>query len=279
MAKLSVMLLCCNRGLSAGAMTPRYLVDTLSAAGVTGLEPAPTWCEQEPALWSELRTIAEGRGMAWSCCDVMVNFIGDGTPAARLEALDRVEKGIEFCREIGCSLALLPGTKPCEGMSNAEGRRIYGERLAEAAEKAVGSGVGLMIEDFGVYPNFAASGTHCAEVLALAGDEIGMNFDNGNFLLGGELPSECYVMFRDRIRHVHIKDFRVRSPDGRSSLVSPRGVGYEGCLIGSGDAQVDGCLKLLKADGYEEWLSIEAGGFDNLDEAVYGAEFISRCWD
>jgi sugar phosphate isomerase/epimerase len=277
--KLSVMLMCCNGGLSAGALQPADLIADLAAVGVTGLEAVPQWCAQEADLWTELRRIAEDAGMQWCCCDVVVNFIGDGSRKAREEALEKVVREVDFCRRLGCELALLPGTKPAPGMSNEEGRRIYGDCLAAVVERTAGSGVTLMIEDFGVYPHFAAGAGHCEEVLAGAGDAVRFNFDNGNFLLGGDLPVEAYQRFRERVAHVHIKDFRVRAPDDSSSLVSPSGVGYEGCEIGSGDAQVAGCLHLLKRDGYEGWLSLEAGGYDNIDSALAGARVIRDIWE
>lgn len=279
MTKLSVMLMCCNGGLSARAITPERVIADLGVAGVTGLELVPQWCEQEPGLWAELRRIAEDAGMEWCCSDVVVNFIGDGSAAAHRDAVEKVLRGVDFCREIGCTRALLPGTRPAPGMSNEEGRRLYGERLAEVAGRTAGSGVTLMIEDFGVHPLFTASAAHCLEVLDIAGDDIKFNFDNGNFLLGGDLPVECYQTFRDRTAHVHIKDFRVRVPNDKPSLLSPTGVGYEGCDIGAGDAQVEGCLRLLKHDGYDGWLSIEAGGYDNVDAAVQGAQAIQRVWE
>jgi hypothetical protein len=36
------------------------------------------WCEQQPGLWDEMQGAAADAGMQWSCCDVGVNFIGDG---------------------------------------------------------------------------------------------------------------------------------------------------------------------------------------------------------
>ncbi|MCK5802390.1 MAG: sugar phosphate isomerase/epimerase [Lentisphaeria bacterium] len=279
MPKLSVMLLCYHSGLSASAISPRDLLAAFSEAGVNGLEPAPKWCEDEPVLWSEIQSIAGDLGMDWSCADHGVNFIGDGTAGARQEALDIVARGVEFCRKLGCERMLLPGTKPCEGMSNEDGRLVYGDMLAKAAEQSAGSGITLMIEDFGMTPLFTASAGHCLDVLKGAGDAVKFTFDNGNFLLGGDLPAECYSAFRGRIEHVHIKDFRVRQPDESPSLVSPAGVGYEGCPIGAGDAQPDGCLKLLKADGYDNWLSIEAGGYDTAEPAVQAARFILSSWE
>ena len=278
MCRLSVMLMCFNRGLGDRVLGPRDLIDALSAAGISGLEPAPSWCEQHTDLWVELRQIAQDQGMDWSCCDVSVNFIGDGSEQARREAMDAVSRGVDFCRELGCERALLPGTKPAEGMSESEGRRLYGERLAEAVERHAGSGVTLMIEDFGVYPLFTAGAAHCREVLDIAGPGAGFTFDNGNFLLGGDAPAESYPRFRDRIEHVHIKDFRVRTPDNTPSLTSPRGIPYEGCEIGTGDAQVRGCVRLLKADRYTGWLSIEAGGYRDAEAAVQGAKAIQEAW-
>jgi len=37
-------------------------------------------------------------------------------------------------------------------------------------------------------------------------------------------------------------------------------------------------LQLLKADGYDGWLSLEVGG-DPLPEALHGARFVREVWE
>jgi sugar phosphate isomerase/epimerase len=102
------------------------------------------------------------------------------------------------------------------------------ETLNQAFERLRGSGVTLAIEDFGVYPNFTASGAHCLETLEASGcPDIKFVFDNGNFLLGGDTPVHAYSLLSDRTVHVHVKDFISTHPDDPKSLPSPSGRRYK----------------------------------------------------
>lgn len=267
--KLSVMLFPFHTGLSQGTFTARQLVRDLWCAGARAIEPMWSWIAKEPDKWAEFNAAAQDLGMVYSCYDVGLNLVGTSA-ADREKALDNCKKQVDFAREVlKCPIVMLPGSKPAEGMSNEEGRKIYGETLGMAATAAAGSGVTICIEDFGMHPHFAAAAEHCLEVLDIAGPEAKLTFDNGNFLLGGDLPSEILPLVADRICHVHIKDFTRRAPDDRPSLTSRYGVQYKGCLIGEGAAQAELCVQMLREIGYNGWFSAEVGG-NPLREAVHG---------
>lgn len=166
-------------------------------------------------------------------------------------------------------------------MSDAEGRKIYGEGLAMAAERVKGSGVTLAIEDFGVYPAFTATAAQCLETLRASDrNDIKFVFDNGNFLLGDDTPTHAYPLVKDRIIHVHIKDLALLDRAEPGSYLTPSGRHCSGCNIGDGAAEVAECLELLKADCFDGWLSLEVGGGgDPLDEAVHGAKVVADGWE
>lgn len=274
--KLSVMLFPFHRQLMEGTLTPALLVEGFQAEGIAALEPMMSHRRADLGKWEEFHRAAIEAGMVYSCCDIGVNLVGENE-GDRRAALDQVERDVAFCREhLGCSLVLLAGTKPSAGMSNADGRKLYAEQLARARERTKGSGITLTIEDFGVYPAFTAAGAHCLEVLE-AVPELQFTFDNGNFLFADDRPTEVFPLFRGRIGHVHIKDFARCGPDEQPALKSLSGKGYCGCLIGQGEAEVAATLKLLKANCYEGWLSLEVGG-DPLRETFEGARFIRRVW-
>ena len=275
--KLSVMLFPFHRLLTEGRLDAGALIHTLEDQGVGALEPMLGWDTAEPAKWRALRDAAVDAGLAFSCLDIGVNLVGE-SEADRNQALDTVMRGVELCRDdLHCPLVLLAGSKAATGTTDAESRRVYGETLARAVERTAGSGVTLTNEDFGVYPTFAASAEHCLEVLAVAGPAVRFTFDNGNFLLADDRPSEAYALVRPLISHVHIKDFALRPADQQQSLTSPRGKQFKGCLIGQGEGQVRTCLALLKVDDYTGWLSLEVGG-DPVAEVVRGAEVVAEAW-
>ena len=277
--KLSVMLFPFHKEFSDKTLPLKRFMEEMKKAGVRALEPMMSWVESAPERWAELRRVAADCGMKYSCYDIGVNFVGESA-TDRVKAIDTVARGVELCVDLRCPVALLPGTRPAPNMSNEEGRKIYSEGLAKAAERTKGSGVTLTIEDFGVYPHFACSAAHCIHVLdGTKRTDVKFTFDNGNFLLADDLPADCWKRLGDHSVHVHIKDFALRAPDDKPSLTSPSGRKYKGGEIGAGEAQVKECLALIKRSAYNGWLSLEVGTQPPLDSAIQGAKFVTETWE
>ncbi len=276
--RLSVMLFPFHAQMAKGDLLPVDLVENLHKAGVRALEPMILWGESNPQRWEELRGSAADLGVGWSCLDIGVDFTSGGE-SERRAGLDVVARGVELCRELECPTALVVGSRPVEGLPNSEARKILSEWLAKAAAAAEGSGVTLNIEDFGVYPDFTASAGHVMDVVQGTGrSDVKVTFDNGNFLFADEQPTDCYRLVKERLIHVHIKDFAVGAPEGTGGLKSRAGTRYVGCRIGSGVAQVRECLSVLKADGYSGWLSLEVGMAPPLEDALIGAKVVTEAW-
>jgi len=268
-----------HAGLSDGTLLPEKLLQELSAAGVRGLEVVSYWVENHRAEWQRLSNAAKEMGMEWACCDISANLVGENE-ADRQKALETVARGVEFCASIGCPTALVYGSKPAVGMSNEDGRKIYAESLAKAVSRGKESGVTITIEDFDPYPEFVCSGAQVLEVLNAAGSpELKVTFDTGNFLIADDSPSKCYEILRDRVVHVHIKDFAPCRAGESAQKVSPQGKRYRGCEIGAGAAEVAECLERLKADGYKGWLSLEPIVKPALGAFISAARFVRGRWE
>jgi len=276
--KLSVMLFPFHNDLKDGSLSALNLVERLYALGVRALEPMLRNTEDEPAIWDQLQAAAADFEMSYSCVDAGANLIGE-SDSDRAEALDTVARGVEMCAELDCPVLLIPGSRPAPGMSNEEGRKMYSEMLAKAAQRTTDAGVTLTIEDFGVYPEFACHSSHVLEVVTGAGPEIKVTWDNGNFLLADELPADAYQPLRSRTVHVHIKDWLPPPPDSDQGIVTPSGKRWVGAHIGHGEAQVRESLELLHAAGYDGWISLEVGVAPALEAAVIGANYCSGVWN
>lgn len=274
--KLSCMLFPFHGGIVSGELTPVGLVKDFAQAGITALEPMLSNLDAEPK-WAELLRIAKSSGMVFSCLDVGVNFIGESA-ADRLAALDAVKRGLDFCAEIECPVALLPGTKPAAGMSNEEGRKLYAEGLAKSAELARPLGIVTCIEDFGVYPAFACHSRDVLEVVTMAGPDTKVAWDNGNFILADEMPMDALPPLWERTCHVHIKDFKL-DETGQAGLKTPLGKAYKGIPMGEGDCQIRECVADLKRRGYEGWISLEVGIAPPLEDAILGAKVVREAWE
>ncbi|MFT0533034.1 myo-inosose-2 dehydratase [Castellaniella hirudinis] len=93
-------------------------------------------------------------------------------------------------------------------------------------------------------------------------DSVGLLFDTGHAFFGGAHdPASLLRRHLDRVIHVHCKDVR-------SSLVQQarnEGWSFLGAVLngaftvpGDGDLDFDAILHLLRANGYEGWLVVEA---------------------
>lgn len=280
--KLSVMLFPFHGPMVDGRLTVEQVVDTFAREGVTGIESMQSRIADAPAVWKRFYETAVGAGLCFPCHDVNVNLVGSGSEQDMANALETARQGVAFCRDaIDCPLAMLPGTAPAPDLDIGESRRLYAAQLATVIERNRDTGVGIAIEDYGVYPLFTAAARHCRDILDAPGcEDLGFVFDNGNFLLADERPMDVLPEFLDRIVHVHIKDFALREPDNRPGLTSPLGRQFRGVLLGKGEAQAADILRSLKAAGYSGWVSLEVSGAggDVLEEAVHGLRFMRAAW-
>jgi len=101
----------------------------------------------------------------------------------------------------------------------------------------------------------------CADLLAYSKEspELLYTFDTGNFYFFGENAIDAYPLMKDRIVHVHLKDY-------------PSLTNLTECVPGKGCLPLAEILHTLYADGYNGWISIEMFGtpmsYDALGFAV-----------
>ena len=141
--------------------------------------------------------------------------------------------------------------------------RVYGGQLAEqpgprrkqmqmaarALEEAIPLaervGVGIAIE---THDSFSASSV-VAELLAMVQSKwVGALWDSHHPHRMREQPAEVYANIGPRVLHVQVKDAR-RSAAHKG--------GWQLVPLGQGEVPVREILKLLAADGYRGWISVE----------------------
>lgn len=106
---------------------------------------------------------------------------------------------------------------------------------------------------------------------AVADENFGALIDVGNFLCADENPVYAVGLLIPYVKHIHIKDFHVKSgmmPDPGEGFFKSRGGNYlRGAIVGHGDAPVYQCLKKIQASGYDGWIAVE---FEGMENAVTG---------
>lgn len=141
-------------------------------------------------------------------------------------------------------------------------------RITEyAAEK----GITTMIENHGF---FCQDSERVEKIVnGVSNPNFGVLFDIGNFCCADEDSAKAAGRLAPYIKHVHAKDFHIRSGNGLNpgkGFFKSRGGNYlRGSIIGHGDIPVYQCLSVIRNSGYEGWLSVE---FEGLEKCLDGIE-------
>ena len=146
-------------------------------------------------------------------------------------------------------------------------------------EFAAGHGVATMVENHG---QFCQESTRVEKLVgAVDHSNFGLLVDVGNFLCADDPSVTAVARVASFARHVHVKDFHVKSgsePNPGRGFFGTRGGNYlRGAILGHGNVPVYQCLRILHEQGYDGYVSIEFEGMeDNLPALEIGLENLKR---
>ncbi len=156
-----------------------------------------------------------------------------------------------------------------KGVGSYEGFENVLPRLASSCrqitEHARSLGIVTMTENHGFFCQESAR----IERLVNAVDDpnFGALCDVGNFNCADENSAEAVGRLLPYIKHVHAKDFHIKSgngPDPGEGFFKSRSGNYlRGAIIGHGDVPVYQCLKNIVSSGYNGFVSVEFEGMEN----------------
>ena len=179
-----------------------------------------------------------------------------------------IERGLVWAKEAGVTvLATGEGRIPAD-MDLESALQILKERLEKLARLAEGNGVYLAMEDHGT---ISLTPEGLPKILGLVesewiavnydtanihrGDYIGTNSEKYEWKLGAQTSYdevELLEKVAHRVEHVHIKDVVER----------------EAVILGEGEIDLMGCLRVLKKAGFMGVLSYETEGWEDAEESV-----------
>ncbi len=188
---------------------------------------------------------------------------------------DRIKKEIDIAAVLGVSKmrhdasfgfgATDPKARPLE---------CYLDRLAQGCktltEYAKSANIHTMVENHGKYCQ------HSQDVLsiykAVDDDNFGILIDIGNFICVDQHPVEGVADLAPYAFHVHAKDFHMKSGicmnPGWGWFLSKHGNYLRGAIIGHGEVPLKECINILKTYGYNDVLSIEFEGIEDVFSAI-----------
>ncbi len=272
--RLSLMTYTVHGGQPGGLETLEEIADFAREVGFSALElSARDLTTNEP---SAAREICTERGLAISCLNGPADLAA-ADDEAFAAGLAQGRELIVAAAEMNCPVVMIipgraddPEDKPRAAARIAEGLR----ELVQVGEQA---GVTVSIEDF---PNLLAPYASIAEVRYLLDEApgLGLTFDNGNWVVGGDDPVEAAREFGDRIVNCHIKDWEP-DPD-RRRIQLPDGSWIRGGLHGRGLLDHRAILEALVDTGYDGYLAFEyEGPMDHVEATRQGIAYLRGVLD
>ena len=179
-----------------------------------------------------------------------------------------IARALEWCHVAGVPVVLTGEGRLPPDMGIEEALKILKDRIAELATVAEKHQVYLALEDHG---SISLTPDGLPKIMSLVeSDWVGVNFDTANihrgdyvgtdrggyeWKLGAKTSySETDLLNKvvNKVQHIHIKDV----------------VGRDAVILGEGEVDILGCLKILKEAGYKGVLSYETEGMQDPEESL-----------
>lgn len=205
-----------------------------------------------------VRKILAERGLTVACYSV-------GTCLYRDEA---AVKSLKYQAEIAAELGspFLHHTllswlkKPDDAPTFEEALENVTDAAAKVADYAAPLGVTCLYEDQGLYANGVDGFGRFYREIKNRTKNVGVCGDVGNTLFVDDSPVPFFEAYIDEIRHVHIKDYLIKTGGncpGIYWLPTNGGNWVRDTMIGHGNVDIAACMAILKKAGYNGALAFE----------------------
>lgn len=255
---ISLSVWSCHSYFYEKTMTNAEFIDFVKKeTKATGVELLSVFWDKEidvPAVQEAL----ERTGLQVACFGAC-NNLAVPYEVNRKEQLKDILNSIDMAALLGAKVVrVFSGDKSAE--TTFEQAKVWIiEGLKEAASYAEKRGVTICLENHGY---FAGKAEQVIEVINQVNSPmVRSTFDTGNFLLVDESPTKAMDQLKDRISHVHFKDFRQADDDDSGNVYkSLAGNRYAGAVAGEGSVDLRYMIEALQQSGYKGWLTVEYEG-------------------
>lgn len=171
------------------------------------------------------------------------------------------------CMRHDATFGVNKNVPPPRGFDDIVDKLAYGyKEVTVYAEK---KGIMTSIENHGL---FVQDSERVEKLINKVGSKnFGALIDIGNFMCADEDPAHAVGILAPYAKHVHAKDFHFKSgmlPNPGEGFFKSRGGNYlRGAIVGHGNVPVDQCVNILKASGYDGYISLE---FEGLESPIVG---------
>lgn len=222
-------------------------VADIAAAGYDGVEIFDGNVAEYADKPDELRGILADASVSLVSVYTGANFIyADILP----DELHRIRRAAELAAMFGAErLVVGGGARRAAGTTDEDYRRL-GEALDRVTDIAEGFGLSASY-----HPHLTTIVENPDELEKLMGlTRIGFCPDTAHLAAGGADPAAMIRRYPDRIRHVHLKDWR-KDP-------------FTFLPLGQGELDFPDIVDAIKESGYDSWLMVELDEYDGDPKAA-----------
>ncbi len=260
--KISCIPICFFREiLHTRTMSIQDWIRMASEIGLDGIEM------YEPYLtgWEEdyiagLSDSVYGTGLEISMFTSYANFSSPDL-AIRAEQVSNVRRAVDAAVAFRTNIVRITAGSWIEGISRDEILKNVASGIRECLDYAESLNVHLALED---HPEVGAKIDGFMKILELVGDDrLKVNLDTSNPMVSGDNAVDLAELVKDRVAHVHASD---RDKDLAHTVE------------GEGAVDFPGVFRVLKAAGFDGWISLESGGKKGSEGIRQGMEYVKHVW-
>jgi inosose dehydratase len=222
-------------------------VRDIASAGYTGTEMFDGNLVEYADRPDELRGLLAESGVKLVSVYSGANFIfADILP----EELHRINRAAELAATFGAERLVVGGGARRAAGTTDDDYALLGRALDQVTDIA---------ESFGLtasfHPHLSTIVENRSELERLMGStRIGFCPDTAHLAAAGSDPAAVIREYPDRIRHVHLKDFRADP--------------FQFLPLGEGDLDFPDIIRAVKESGYDSWLMVELDSYDGDPRAA-----------
>lgn len=267
-----------NNGLEFAAQTAKNLgFSSVELFDMAGTDSTPTFPDVESAIHA--RKILDSFGLSVACYSVGVNLVTLSDGIKRNEkAIKELLNYANIAKTLGSPYlhhTMIISLRLPENAPNFE--EVLSPVVGVATEVArycEHLGLTCLYEDQGMYFNGTKQFGVFFEEMKKLNTNVGVCADIGNILFVDEDPLPFFNAFKDDIKHVHLKDYKIHDPKSclEAYKLSSKGGKYlESVMIGKGDIDIIPCLDVLKTSNYSGAIALEDDHKEDFTLGVHAA--------
>lgn len=282
--KLGVSTYSLYQALSKGEMSALDVIRYVAEIGGEHVEIVPLGfnLHDNPELIGSMKREAAAHGLELSNYAVGANF-ADLDDEAYEREIAWIKEEVDIAAALGVKL-MRHDVASSKDLSIGNFLRQL-PRLAEAcrriADYAAAKGITTSVENHGYF--IQHSDRVQALVHAVGRPNFKTTLDIGNFLCADEAPETAVANNIGLASMVHFKDF-YRRPSHRAPgagwFASSGGSWLRGAIVGHGDIDLPEIVRIVKASGYDGYISIEFEGMEDCRLGTkLGLEYVRKLWN